>query len=154
MNVEPFNLVDYPKIEANHVAITILYSGLNGKETWRLEFGPKVRKSTSLQSESVVGVVTVTHSNEHEPIANGSVSAGPITTFTPFLSVFQARVEGVRKQYDESQYHISGENHGSGKNCRDFVRSVLVELTGEAVALETLETIPLTPSSPTAPEEK
>jgi hypothetical protein len=125
---EPF---DVAGIQVNHVAITILYSGMNGFETYRLEFGPMVgvtvaAKRTLFQSEK--GVVLLTHSEGHIP-TSGLVDAGKITTFIPWNGDMIARIEGIANAHTNKLYNMTT------NNCRDFAGAVLMDLTGTADAL-------------------
>lgn len=141
VNVEPFDVVKFPAIQANHVAVTILYEGMNGKESYRIEFGPSGGAANAAIFQAQDGLVTLTHSQGHVDVS-GLIPAGKITQFIPWLSDMVGWIEGVKERYSTNPYQLFGENHGHGINCRDFVRRVLIELIGND---DVLNKIPLTP---------
>lgn len=135
VNVEPFDLAKYPvgPTESNHVAFTIVCSGSRG---YILEFGPIGEIETGqdrailFESGTLDGVVTLTHLSAERMEVGGLDYAGGITTLFPCSSAsLTIRINELWSKYNHESYKILGTQYGDYKNCRDFARMVLINLT-------------------------
>jgi len=138
VSLEPFDLSKFPvgPIQANHVAVTIVCSGSSGYDCYRLEIGPKgriesVKDGVNLfESDTLDGIVFLTHSSVEGMDVSDFVFAGRITTLSPCSSnSLMTRIDELWRKYNSDSYQIHGTQYGESRNCRDFVRLVLVNLT-------------------------